>query len=697
LNKNEIVYPEGFILKHSTLSIVMIYNIVMVCIATIFYPLLPLLMAYPPFGFHVSNLIGTNMFLQYVVAMAFIIVLGNIYFSIVLRGTGQWKQLLTNTEANKEKLEAVRRKCINIPNISFILQISIVTIPALILVLIICAINGVSIFVGLKIIVFAFSFFSIVAVFFHIFTKRIFTRILYRTYKGEGLQGIRIGLKYKIFLQILPLIVVAILFTAMLGYSRLIVEKGNLVYNICKAHLKNDIENIGIVKNEKQIFDELKEFTLSDTNISFFVVTPKGEFVTKDKFKPSGVFNYYLKYPLYGEYKEVGNVFSFFYNYKTGPDADRVYGDTNETQGVVMKVKGETGTYIAGIKYELGSNTTADFFTFAFIALIFLNIFMLYYFSKTLSGEISIVTKNLTEIAEGEDVNFDKKLAVISNDELGDLVIAFNKVQEREKQHAIESAEKQSILMEQERLATLGHLIGGIAHNLRTPIMSISGAIEGLKDLVGEYDESLHDKSVTIQDHHEIAVEMDTWLEKMKPYCSYMSDIITAVKDQTVHQDNLSKIYFTLKELSQRVEILLEQELRKRRSKLKIEMKADPNRVIFGEIGVLVQVVNNLILNATDAYQGNGGDVEFTIAGDEKVVELIVRDFGQGISEEIKDKLFNQMITTKGTKGTGLGLYMSNSNIKARFGGKMRFESEIGKGTTFYINLPVDKSNTDFS
>ena len=322
---------------------------------------------------------------------------------------------------------------------------------------------------------------------------------------------------------------------------------------------------------------------------------------------------------------------------------------------------------------------------------------MLYYFSKALSGEISIVTKNLTEIAEGDDVNFDKKLAVISNDELGDLVIAFNKVQEREKAHAKESEEKQAILMEQERLATLGHLIGGIAHNLRTPIMSIAGAIEGLKDLVKEYDTSLEDKAVTTHDHHEIAAEMDSWLEKMKPYCSYMSDIITAVKDQTVHQDNLSKIHFTVKELAQRVEILLEQELRKRRSKLNVVIKLDPNMTIFGEIGVLVQVVNNLILNATDAYQGTGGDVEFTISGDEKVVELIVKDYGAGISEEIKDKLFNQMITTKGTKGTGLGLYMSNSNIKARFGGKMRFESEIGKGTTFYIYLPMDKTNPDFS
>ena len=61
------------------------------------------------------------------------------------------------------------------------------------------------------------------------------------------------------------------------------------------------------------------------------------------------------------------------------------------------------------------------------------------------------------------------------------------------------------ILMEKERLASLGQLIGGIAHNLKTPIMSISGGIEGLKDLINEYDDSIGDEQVTDEDHHQIA------------------------------------------------------------------------------------------------------------------------------------------------------------------------------------------------
>ena len=81
---------------------------------------------------------------------------------------------------------------------------------------------------------------------------------------------------------------------------------------------------------------------------------------------------------------------------------------------------------------------------------------------------------------------------------------------------AVESLQRNhEILMEKERLASLGQLIGGIAHNLKTPIMSISGGIEGLKDLIDEYSDSIGDSSVNPQDHREIAREMMNWIDKI--------------------------------------------------------------------------------------------------------------------------------------------------------------------------------------
>ena len=100
--------------------------------------------------------------------------------------------------------------------------------------------------------------------------------------------------------------------------------------------------------------------------------------------------------------------------------------------------------------------------------------------------------------------------------------------------------------MENERLASLGQLIGGIAHNLKTPIMSISGAAEGLNDLIKEYDASIDDPEVTPADHHDIAKDMFTWTDKIKTHTEYMSDVITAVKGQAVTLSADEQMAFTV-------------------------------------------------------------------------------------------------------------------------------------------------------
>lgn len=249
--------------------------------------------------------------------------------------------------------------------------------------------------------------------------------------------------------------------------------------------------------------------------------------------------------------------------------------------------------------------------------------------------------------------------------------------------------EDQELLIEKERLASLGQLIGGIAHNLKTPIMSIAGAVEALDDLAKEYDESIEDESVTTEDHHEIAKEMKEWAGKIKPYLSYMSDIITAVKDQAVNMDTFEGAKFTIDELIKRVDILMKHELKHGYCKLNMKVTIDENTEICGEINNLVQVINNLITNAIHAYDEKGGDIDFEISKSDQNIRIIIRDYGKGISKDIVDRLFKQMITTKGKNGTGLGLYMSHSTIKAKFKGNMWFESEEEKGTTFYIEIPV--------
>ena len=164
--------------------------------------------------------------------------------------------------------------------------------------------------------------------------------------------------------------------------------------------------------------------------------------------------------------------------------------------------------------------------------------------------------------------------------------------------------DNQEMLMESERLASLGQLIGGIAHNLKTPIMSIAGATEGLSDLVKEYDSSIDDPEVNSQDHHDIAKDMMDWIEKIKQYTSYMSDVITVVKGQAVTMSESENTNFDIEELVKRVDILMKHELKSALIYLRVTLNIPEHTTLHGDVNSLVQVINNMISNSIQAYNG---------------------------------------------------------------------------------------------
>jgi len=287
---------------------------------------------------------------------------------------------------------------------------------------------------------------------------------------------------------------------------------------------------------------------------------------------------------------------------------------------------------------------------------------------------------------------FTIEIASISSDNasLGTLVMLKDITQHKVDMETIQN--NQDVLMEKERLASLGQLIGGIAHNLKTPIMSIAGAAEGLEQLIKEYDESIDDPLVNSQDHHDIAKDMQTWIPKIRMHTEYMSDIITTVKGQAVALSNEEGTSFTVGELVKKVNILMKHELKNAYIYLNVMMKTNEDLTLNGDVNSLVQVVNNMISNSIQAYNGQRDrNIELEVNKKGNDVIFTVRDFAGGLPREVQNKLFKEMVTTKGKNGTGLGLYMSYSNIRARFGGDITFEVDEGRGTTFNIILPVKR------
>ena len=234
-----------------------------------------------------------------------------------------------------------------------------------------------------------------------------------------------------------------------------------------------------------------------------------------------------------------------------------------------------------------------------------------------------------------------------------------------------------------------GGLITGIAHSLKSPIFSLTGELEGFIDLVQEYKESSEDKTVSDEDNKEIVKDMREWLGKMKEQMEQISDAITAIRSQIVTLNSDEKVSFTIEDLVKYVDILMKNTLKQKLIILNFTIKVPLSIEVKGNFNSLVQVINNLILNSIDSYEGRTNEtIEIVIDKKDNNLVISVIDNGKGIPKSIQNKIFKEIIYSDSEEKNGLSLFISYSNIKAGFGGEMTFESNE-KGTIFNIIIPI--------
>lgn len=656
--------------------IIFIHIMVLILASIVFYPLIPILLNYPPYIFenqdvHVK-IYGITYFQSYYPVFLAAVSAYIIFLKIMLKGIDEWEILIDDAESI-EKLNKIRKKCFYIPYYIFIFEIIIPIILLGCLELYYLIFTTPPFIMYVKLTILLFSYITLIATISFILSKKIYTTILLRTYRNHDLIT-KINLKTKIFLQVLPVIIMAILFTSLVGYSRLIDEKGDLLFKIYKNQLEEIFNKSYTINDVQQVQTDLKKIKFENSSDYSFIISPDKKIFTSNQTVLSKKFIVFME--------ELAAKFD-----------GKVYEETAEIQGAIVKVKGKTGDWIVGVEYKVSSYAIITYFLISFIALLILTIFVLYYFSKTLSDDLTLISSNLTEIAEGEDVDLQNKIAVTSNDEIGDLVIAFNKVQDRERQHIHDINEQQRINMERERLVSLGQMLGGITHNLNSPIVSIYNNIISMEALAHKMENLPDGENITKKDYLEIVGGLLNHLNEMKPHCSFISDLLTTVRNQAIQLNDSISQSFTIAELQARIRLLMDYELKKHNCILKTDIQLEPYLIIKGEINNLVQVINNLILNAIQAYEDKGGIIELIIEKrDYNKIVFAVRDYAKGIPEEVQQKIFQEMVTTKGPGSSGLGLYMSRLTIKGRFGGELIYNSTPGEGSIFYIIIPYDEA-----
>ncbi len=645
-------------------------TLIFAMIAAVLYFVLPFVLNYPPNSIDNNfqiEIVGIKYTTQFIIIISILLILLYIALRVIYSKLSLSDDKLKNPP--KEYIKKLRKKSFNYPYLMLLLELFV---PSIIIAILLFAFNTEAELV-LRITTVVFSFSAVFAIFSYMLSKKFFSNRLIATAElaKNEVTGIRLPLYNKLLIQILPLFLYSFVLILLISMSLMTKEKGELLYHFYRQELLSHFNETTVydISDVENILNSI-EFK-SEGDHALIMSASTGEIY----YSPKKLNDFFINYTL-NFYDETEG---YTYEY---------YGQNIE--GALIKINTNMGECYVGIRYFVFANSFILPFILIAGLLIIINCLFILYIGKDLSNDIDSVIEGMRNISNSQNVIYANNLPITSNDEIGDLTASFNEIQKLTKTYVDQLHNSQETLMESERLASLGQLIGGIAHNLKTPIMSISGALEGLNGLIKEYNESIDDPDVTSQDHHDIAKDMSEWISKIKDYTEYMSDIITAVKGQAVTLSEADSVHFTLDELVKRVNILMKHELKNALIYLNISMRTDEHTSINGDINSLVQVINNMISNSIQAYNGEKNkNIELILETKDHNVLIHVKDYASGMSKKVKDKLFKEMITTKGKNGTGLGLYMSYSTIKAHFNGDITFESEEGKGTTFTIILPL--------
>ncbi len=300
---------------------------------------------------------------------------------------------------------------------------------------------------------------------------------------------------------------------------------------------------------------------------------------------------------------------------------------------------------------------------YSFWVILICAVFVSHFISQKILLSLREIEKLAKSISKG---NFKRIEGAIPDDEFGSVMSAINSMSE-------ELRNREEDLIQSKKLASLGILTAGVAHELTNPLNNISMMAQTYAEMYDNLDKA---QRIEFMDK----VENET--ERIKEIIKNLLDFSKPKEAQLKETDINAVMQKTLKLMQNMLDIS--------NIKTKLDFVPDLPSVLIDEYQIL-QVLVNLITNAVQSMQagktlflatrpGSGGDS----------VEIKVMDTGRGISREFLPHIFDPFFTTKGEGGTGLGLSVSYGIIK-KHKGDIRVESMLGVGTTFTIELPVYK------
>ncbi len=412
---------------------------------------------------------------------------------------------------------------------------------------------------------------------------------------------------------------------------------------------KEKILDILIINNEWQIFNSLSEKYLPETD-------EDGEFIFKE-----------LKDirdlpPLTETKEKLGDAIENF------PNANQYAVEELEVEAHAIPVQTSEGRWHIMVilktdkaeSARLATQSTAYLLgTLLFSTII--TIFLVWRFSRPISN----LSRAAKRVAAG-DFNFRLEEAN-RNDEIGQLAMRFNEMTgELEK-----TRELQEQLQEAEKSAVVGRLASAIAHEIRNPLNYINLSLDHLRKKFKPEDESKQENFEKLTS--QLKVEVDRINQQISDFLRYSRPVKLDLKPTDIRdviEDSLRIVEPQAEETNVKISLVERENI----------------SAVLGDAEVLRSVFNNLFINATQAMEKDGGNLNIILSSEEDYVKIEVKDTGNGIPTENLEKIFQPYFSTKET-GTGLGLAIVK-RIVDDHSGKIEVDSEEGVGTDIIVKLP---------
>jgi len=313
--------------------------------------------------------------------------------------------------------------------------------------------------------------------------------------------------------------------------------------------------------------------------------------------------------------------------------------------------------------------------------------------------ELDILARNINILLSRTEKLICKKdsthqQALLQNSTLTEKVQARTDALKESNQELLSTLEKlhqfQGQLVETEKMASLGDMVAGIAHEINTPIGLGVTASTLMSDRLSEIKQAFEDKSLKSSQLKRFLTQGEENIGIIYRNLDRAAKLISSFKKVAVDQSNADTREFNVKELLEEVFLTLKAKLNQEHVVLSLD--CPEVLIVESKPGPINQILINLILNSIiHGFENKTeGMISISVICLSDQLHINYKDDGIGIDENIKAKVFEPFTTTKrGSGGSGLGMHLVYNLVTQALNGHIDFESNIGEGTTFNVTFPV--------